>query len=81
MFQDAQGNVMRASERPNFNQQLNNASGGAGAGGVTIIDGTTNVSAPVTVSDAGSAAQITNIFGEQGRGGGYSVYGLPGAIG
>jgi hypothetical protein len=81
MFQDAQGNVMRASERPDFNQQLNSASGGAGANGVTIIDGTTNVSAPVTVSDAGSAAQITNIFGEQGRGGGYSVYGLPGAIG
>lgn len=81
MFQDAQGNVMRASERPDFNQQLSSASGGAGAGGVTIVDGTTNVSAPVTVSDAGSAAQITNIFGEQGRGSGYSVYGLPGAIG
>lgn len=82
MFQDAQGNVMRASERPDFNQRLNSAAGGTG-GGVTIIDGTTNVSAPVMVSDAGSSASVTNIFGEQGRGGayGWSAYGLPGAIG
>lgn len=69
MFQDAQGNVMRASERPNFQNQLNNVS--AGANGTTIIHAPqNNVTAPVSVVDGGTQTSINSVMSMGGGGGG-----------
>ena len=71
MFQDAQGNVMRAVDRPNFQNQLNNASGGAN--GTTIVHAPqNNVTAPVSVVDGGTQASINTVNSVGGGGGGPS---------